>query len=113
MQPCRSRSGFQLRQVTAHPLFLTCQLSDSYPVFPLLLPFRSRLIDRPQAQDVISNLFDDFVELSGDGRVGRDVCIRGGLASFAGRACMVMGTFKGIAFTSEITKTYIHICCPF
>ena len=47
---------------------------------------------------MISHLFDDFVELSGDGRVGRDVCIRGGLASFAGRACMVMGTFKGICF---------------
>ena len=56
---------------------------------------RARLIDRPQAQDVISQLFEDFVELTGDGRVGRDVCIRGGLASFGGRACVVLGTFKG------------------
>jgi acetyl-CoA carboxylase carboxyl transferase alpha subunit len=56
---------------------------------------RSRLIDRPQAQDVITHVFSDFVELSGDGRVGRDVCLRGGLASFAGRACVVLGTFKG------------------
>ena len=69
----------------------------TFSLLPLLTSgVRSRLIDRPQAQDVISHLFDDFVELSGDGRVGRDVCIRGGLASFAGRACMVMGTFKGI-----------------
>lgn len=33
---------------------------------------------------------------SGDGRVGRDVCIRGGLGSFSGQACVVLGTFKGI-----------------
>jgi hypothetical protein len=52
-------------------------------------------MDRPQTQDIISNLFDDFVELSGDGRVGRDVCIRGGLASFSGQVCVVLGTFKG------------------
>jgi acetyl-CoA carboxylase beta subunit len=38
---------------------------------------RSRKIDRPQTQDIIGSLFDDFVELSGDSRVGRDCCIRG------------------------------------
>lgn len=38
---------------------------------------RSRKIDRPQTQDIISSLFEDFVELSGDGKVGRDCCIRG------------------------------------
>jgi len=56
---------------------------------------RARNIDRPQVQDIISNLFTSFVELSGDGRVGRDCCIRGGLALFEGRACIVLGTFKG------------------
>ena len=33
--------------------------------------------------------------MSGDGRVGKDVCIRGGLATFKGRPCIVLGTFKG------------------
>jgi len=56
---------------------------------------RSREIDRPQAQDIISNLFDNFVELSGDGKVGRDCCIRGGLAKFSNRPVVVLGTFKG------------------
>jgi acetyl-CoA carboxylase alpha subunit len=42
-------------------------------------------MDRPQTQDIIEHLFDGFIELSGDGRVGRDVCIRGGLASFGGQ----------------------------
>lgn len=58
---------------------------------------RSRNIDRPQAGDIISNVFDSFLQLSGDGRVGRDICIRGGLATFgaSGRSCVVVGTFKG------------------
>jgi acetyl-CoA carboxylase carboxyl transferase alpha subunit len=55
-----------------------------------------RQMSRPQAQDVISQLFSDFEELVGDGKVGRDACIRGGLASFQGAAqCVVIATFKG------------------
>lgn len=56
---------------------------------------RSRQIDRPQCQDLIQQLFPDFVELSGDGRVGRDPCIRGGLASFQGRTVIALATYKG------------------
>ena len=58
---------------------------------------RSRHIDRPQTQDIIANVFDtsSFIELSGDGRVGRDVCMRGGLATLSGRPCVVIGTYKG------------------
>lgn len=55
----------------------------------------SRKITRPQTQDIISNVFSGFVELVGDGRVGRDACIRGGIASFQGVSCVVIGTFKG------------------
>lgn len=55
----------------------------------------SRRIDRPQAQDVISALFSSYYELSGDGRVGKDICMRGGIANFQGRSCVVLGTFKG------------------
>lgn len=55
----------------------------------------SRAMDRPQTQDLVANCFDSFVELSGDGKVGRDVCIRGGLATFLGRSVVVIGTYKG------------------
>lgn len=78
----------------------------------------SRAITRPQAQDIIAALFGrSFVELSGDGRVGRDCCIRGGIGRFGGGGgggsgsssssssgeegkeggitCVVIGTFKG------------------
>lgn len=54
---------------------------------------------------------------SGDGRVGRDVCIRGGLASFSGQACVVLGTFKGIYYTLLQSATFFVSFhsppCPF
>lgn len=43
-------------------------------------------------------MFDNFLELFGDGKVGRDACIRGGIASFEGldnHPCVVIGTYKG------------------
>jgi acetyl-CoA carboxylase carboxyl transferase alpha subunit/acetyl-CoA carboxylase carboxyl transferase beta subunit len=55
----------------------------------------SRKIDRPQAIDMIQSLTSDFVELSGDGRVAIDPCLRGGVAKFQGVACVVMGCTKG------------------
>lgn len=55
----------------------------------------SRSMTRPQAQDIIKTVFESFVELSGDGKQGSDVCIRGGVAMFQGRSCVVLGTHKG------------------
>lgn len=71
----------------------------------------SRLMDRPQTQDLISNLFADFVELSGDGKVGRDVCLKGGLASFvrsdgARQSCVVISTVKGHTPTDMMNANY-------
>mmetsp|Transcript_6589 Transcript_6589/g.8913 ORF Transcript_6589/g.8913 Transcript_6589/m.8913 type:complete len:1331 (-) Transcript_6589:113-4105(-) len=56
---------------------------------------KSRSIDRYQAQDLMKELFTDFVELSGDGRVGTDPCMKGGLAKFNGVPVVVMGSVKG------------------
>lgn len=43
----------------------------------------------------MSTVFDGFVELSGDGKVSDDFCLKGGLARVAGTAVVVMGTVKG------------------
>lgn len=67
---------------------------------------RSRLIDRPQTQDIINEVFTDFVELSGDGKVGKDACLRGGLASFEGQSCMVVATYKGHTPTDMQNSNY-------
>jgi acetyl-CoA carboxylase alpha subunit len=55
----------------------------------------SRRIDRYQAHDIIQKVFENFVEIRGDGCIGTDPCIRGGFAFFQGNPCMVLGTFKG------------------
>jgi acetyl-CoA carboxylase carboxyl transferase alpha subunit len=56
---------------------------------------KSRHIRRPQAQDIISTVFDGFVEMLGDGKQQKDICMQGGLAFFRGAPVVVMGTCKG------------------
>eukprot|EP00033_Pygsuia_biforma_P000130 GCRY01000165.1.p1 GENE.GCRY01000165.1~~GCRY01000165.1.p1 ORF type:complete len:1223 (+),score=453.10 GCRY01000165.1:114-3782(+) len=56
---------------------------------------KSRHMDRLQAQDLYERVFSSYVELNGDGRVGDDQCLRGGLAFFEGRPCVVLATTKG------------------
>jgi acetyl-CoA carboxylase carboxyl transferase alpha subunit len=68
---------------------------------------RSRVIDRPQTQDIIANVFNNtLVELSGDGKVGRDASLRGGLVSFHGVTCMAIATFKGHSPTEMQNSNY-------
>ena len=86
-------------------------LSSQEPSIPPAASFdytRSRRIDRPQTQDIITSIFDSesFVELSGDGCVGRDVCMRGGLVTLAGKPCVVIGTFKGHTPTTMQDSNY-------
>ncbi|KAH3767967.1 pyruvate carboxylase, mitochondrial [Pelomyxa schiedti] len=56
---------------------------------------KSRRADRVQAQDIIEQLFTNFVELQGDGRIGYDRCIRGGIALLDGCPVMIIATYKG------------------
>ena len=56
---------------------------------------KSRGLDRVQTMDIVDRVFDDFVELRGDGAQGADVCLRGGLASFAGTSVVVIALRKG------------------
>ena len=56
--------------------------------------------DRLKITDYIDALFDDFIELKGDGVAGEDSAILGGIASFHGIPVTVMGHKKG-ATTEE------------
>ena len=51
--------------------------------------------ERPYTMDYINEIFTDFVELHGDRHFADDQSIVGGLARFAGNACMVLGHQKG------------------
>ena len=56
--------------------------------------------DRLKITDFIDALFDDFIELKGDGIAGEDSAILGGIASFHGTPVTVIGHKKG-ATTEE------------
>jgi len=56
---------------------------------------RSRDIDRFQTQDAFSDLLDSYHMLSGDGRISRDVCLKGGIGTFQNKSVIVLGCFKG------------------
>ena len=56
--------------------------------------------DRLKITDYIDALFDDFIELKGDGIAGEDRAILGGIASFHGIPVTVIGHKKG-ATTEE------------
>lgn len=56
--------------------------------------------DRLKITDYIDALFDDFLELKGDGIAGEDSAILGGIASFHGMPVTVIGHKKG-ATTEE------------
>lgn len=55
----------------------------------------ARAEPRPYTLDYVHGIFQDFVELDGDRRIGADHAIVGGPASLDGRPCMVVGHQKG------------------
>ena len=81
---------------------------------------RSRHIQRPQTQDYIKALLQTgtFIELSGDGRVGSDVCLKGGIGilksssnsnssgSGSGIPVVILGTYKGHSPTDMQSSNY-------
>lgn len=54
--------------------------------------------NRPTINDYIPKIFDDFIEMHGDRLFGDDNAIKGGIASFNGRALTVVGMVKGRNF---------------
>ena len=67
--------------------------------------------ERPHFRDYIDNLFDDFIELSGDRKYSNDHAIIGGLAKFNGFNVMIIGHEKG-ANTSERIKHNFGMAGP-
>lgn len=77
-------------------LYYASSVSLEWDIFQAALDYTlARKIDRYQAQDVMTTVFESYVELSGDGRVSADYCLKGGLARIRGVAVVVMGTVKG------------------
>ena len=66
----------------------------------------ARETGRPTTQDYLAELFNDFVEYHGDRLYGDDRALIGGVASFRGRAVMVLGHQGGTNTRENITRNF-------
>lgn len=62
--------------------------------------------ERPNINDYISLIFDDFIELHGDRTFGDDQAICGGLATLEGRPVTVIGHKKGKCTNENIKANF-------
>ncbi len=77
-------------------------------IYSNLDPWQTALVarheDRPKAKFFIENLFDDFIQLSGDRYYGEDKAVIAGFAKFDGKSVLVIGQEKG----SDLNKRIDH-----
>ncbi len=62
--------------------------------------------ERPKLSQIIEELTDEFVPLSGDRNFAEDYAIIGGLAKFRGRDVVIMGTDKGATTEERIKRNF-------
>lgn len=68
--------------------------------------YLSRLHQRPTSLDLISLIFDDFIELHGDRLYGDDLAIVGGLAKLDGMPVTVIGQQRGKDTKDNIARFF-------
>jgi len=62
--------------------------------------------ERPKAKFFIENLFENFINLSGDRRFSEDEAILAGFAEFSGRSVLVLGQEKGEDLESRLKRNF-------
>ena len=62
--------------------------------------------DRPKFDDFIKNIFDEYITLSGDRLFSEDSAIKGGLAKFEGKSCLIIGHDKGKDIDSRVKNNF-------
>ncbi len=62
--------------------------------------------DRPKFYDYINNIFDEYVNLSGDRLFGDDFAIQGGIAKFKGKTFIIIGNDKGSDIESRVKNNF-------
>lgn len=66
----------------------------------------SRHPSRPYTLDYVAELFEDFVELSGDRLFANDAAIVGGLARFRGQSVVIVGQQKGRGSKENLKRNF-------
>ena len=62
--------------------------------------------ERPKLSEIIDQITDEFVPLSGDRNYAEDYAIIGGLAKFRGQDVVIMGTDKGASTEERIKRNF-------
>tara|TARA_Y100000590_G_scaffold377332_1_gene443499 strand:- start:1796 stop:2893 length:1098 start_codon:yes stop_codon:yes gene_type:complete len=62
--------------------------------------------DRPKSKFFIDNLFEDFINLSGDRRFSDDQSVLSGFAKFEGKSVLVLGQEKGKDLESRLKRNF-------
>ena len=79
-------------------------------IYSTLDPWQTTLVarheDRPKAKFFIDNLFEEFIELSGDRYYGEDKSVLAGFAKFDGISVLVIGQEKGEDLDSRINRNF-------
>ena len=79
-------------------------------IYSNLDPWQTTMVarheDRPKSKFFIDNLFQDFVQLSGDRYYGEDKSVLCGFAKFNGNSVLVIGQEKGEDLDSRIKRNF-------
>ena len=73
---------------------------------PAQLVVLARETERPTTLDYLTQAFEDFIELHGDGEFADDPAIVGGLARLAGRTVVVVGHQKGRDLAERVRRNF-------
>ena len=79
-------------------------------VYSNLDPWQTTMVarheDRPKSEFFIKNLFEDFIQLSGDRYYGEDKAVITGFAKFNGDSVLVIGQEKGDTLDKRIERNF-------
>ena len=79
-------------------------------IYTNLDPWQTTLVarheDRPKAKFFIYNLFEDFIQLSGDRFYGEDKSVLAGFAKFNEKSVLVIGQEKGDSLETRIERNF-------
>ena len=79
-------------------------------IYSNLNPWQTTLVarheDRPKAKFFLENIFEDFIQLSGDRYYGEDKSLISGFARFEGKSVLILGQEKGEDLDTRIERNF-------
>ena len=79
-------------------------------IYSNLNPWQTTMVarheDRPKAKFFLENIFEDFIQLSGDRFYGEDKSLISGFARFEGKSVLILGQEKGEDLDTRIERNF-------